>query len=736
MFFRTATSLNNPQRQATRIVEQAMLNLLMLVTVALALPLTGRAESINDASTPPSRIGRIDVVEGDVSFFADREEGWRKARLNFPVTSKNSIWTNGPARAEIRFGASAVRLDADTMLDFVAVDDQGTDLFLQRGSVYLRIREYGSSPTRSERSERSDRENSPDDYRDQFRIETDSGTWIFEKTGRYRIDASPERGETHISVFAGQARFDNGSANLKVEAGKGLLVRGSTGATSFSFDRAAESAFDRWAAGRDQRWDDSHQRVAAERIVSPYMTGYEDLDANGDWIDEPEYGRVWTPRVVVAGWVPYRYGSWAYVRPWGWTWIDDAPWGFAPFHYGRWVQIRTRWYWSPGRFHHRPVYAPALVTWYGDGPSGSTSISIGIGGNIGWCPLAPREHYVPTYTTNLTYVRRINNVTNNITIINPPTRYVNQGAGGTVVRNHVVVGGEPVWRQPNIQIGSRIQKPLRDPSGPAVDPNLPPRWVPVPPPQPPSLPTAPNTPNPPSYPGAPRGTVVRGESPQLPQTPASPNVRRPTWIGGEIARPQGGMPAPQVTGQPAVPPSPQSPATPATPLPSYPSEPIAPAAPLAPTARPKPAAPTPRPIPMQTQTGEIGTAAPNAGQPPALMDGPTYNRENGRRERVERAERGERAERIERIERGSANASPAVEPRPNPPPQRLIQQRQPDGGAPRAEPRAEAPRVSGANAGATAGAANVKTKEGRDEKAAERNERQERGERAPKTAPQ
>ena len=53
--------------------------------------------------------------------------------------------------------------------------------------------------------------------------------------------------------------------------------------------------------------------------------------------------------VVAAGWAPYRYGRWAWVRPWGWTWVDDAPWGFAPFHYGRWVCGRgERWCWAPG----------------------------------------------------------------------------------------------------------------------------------------------------------------------------------------------------------------------------------------------------------------------------------------------------------------------------------------------------------------------------------------------------
>ena len=52
-------------------------------------------------------------------------------------------------------------------------------------------------------------------------------------------------------------------------------------------------------------------------------------------------------------------------RPWGWTWIDDAPWGYAPFHYGRWAHVRNRWCWVPGPRHVRAVYAPALVGWVG-----------------------------------------------------------------------------------------------------------------------------------------------------------------------------------------------------------------------------------------------------------------------------------------------------------------------------------------------------------------------------------
>ncbi|MCA3044070.1 MAG: FecR domain-containing protein, partial [Rhodocyclaceae bacterium] len=469
-----------------------------------------------DSTPPPSRVGRIGFIDGDVSFFADREEGWRKARMNFPVTSKNSLWTNGTSRAEVRLGASAVRLDADTILDFIAIDDVHTSLYLQRGNINIRVRAYAHRP------------GTDDTYRDQFRIETDSGTWTLEQSGRYRLESTQDRNETRISVYAGQASFDNGSARLKVETGKSLRLSISGGATTFSFDPASEFAFDRWAESRDLRWDEAHQRYASERIISPYMTGYEELDSHGDWIDEPEYGRLWTPRVVASGWVPYRYGAWSYVRPWGWTWIDEAPWGFAPFHYGRWVQIRARWYWAPGRFHHRPVYAPALVGWYGNG---NTSVSISVGAPIGWFPLAPREHFIPTYTTSTTYIRNINYITNN-TIVTAPTQYLNQGSGGTLVNQNVVVRGEPVWRSATISGGpnGRMVKPARDPMDVAQGNTQ--TWVPT---APPSAPTQTAT-------GAlPRPTAVAGEA---------PSVRRPAWVYGETPRSQVGA---QTTQQPVQP---------------------------------------------------------------------------------------------------------------------------------------------------------------------------------------
>ena len=137
------------------------------------------------------------------------------------------------------------------------------------------------------------------------------------------------------------------------------------------------------------------------------VTGYEDLNQYGTWIDDSSYGEVWMPRAVPSGWAPYRTGHWAYVQPWGWTWIDDQPWGFAPYHYGRWANRNSRWMWVPPQRDVRPVYAPALVAFVG-GVELSAALSRQSSAPVGWFPLGPREVYVPPYTTNRDYYQRIN----------------------------------------------------------------------------------------------------------------------------------------------------------------------------------------------------------------------------------------------------------------------------------------------------------------------------------------
>jgi hypothetical protein len=140
------------------------------------------------------------------------------------------------------------------------------------------------------------------------------------------------------------------------------------------------------------------------------------------------------------------------VRPWGWSWVDEAPWGFAPFHYGRWVYWRDRWCWTPGSYVARPVYAPALVAWVG---GVNFNVSVTVGGPmlpaVGWLPLAPLEIFFPYYRHSTVYVDRVNHRPPGRPAPPPPSEpimYGNQGRPNavTVVPRDVLVQRQPVGR--------------------------------------------------------------------------------------------------------------------------------------------------------------------------------------------------------------------------------------------------------------------------------------------------
>ncbi|HEX3059178.1 MAG TPA: DUF6600 domain-containing protein [Usitatibacter sp.] len=328
----------------------------------------------------PSRVGRLAFTQGQVSVYQDPELGWDKAYVNTPVTSENSVWTDRGARAEVRVGGIAVRLDGETQLDVSRLDDDDFDAGVARGSINVRVRYKQSN--------------------DHITLNTAQALFILDGDGRYRLDADEDRDQARLTVFSGHAQMESSQGRIPVEAGRMIIVSGG----QYGVEQARVEEFDRWADARDRQWIDSNTR----NYVSSDMTGYEELDRYGSWSQDADYGSVWYPTQVSAGWAPYRYGHWTYVRPWGWTWIDDAAWGYAPSHYGRWVQVRNRWAWAPGyAVRERPVWAPAVVGFIG-GAGFSVSIAAGSAAPVGWYPLAPWERYQPWYQVNNTYVTRMN----------------------------------------------------------------------------------------------------------------------------------------------------------------------------------------------------------------------------------------------------------------------------------------------------------------------------------------
>jgi len=143
------------------------------------------------------------------------------------------------------------------------------------------------------------------------------------------------------------------------------------------------------------------QKASAQLSVD-FQIFYDDLSPYGNWVDNSDYGYVWSPDVS-SGFSPYSTrGHWIYTYA-GWTWVSDYSWGWAPFHYGRWdYDNRYGWMWIPGY-----EWGPSWVSWreydgyYGWAPMGSgLTINISFGRqynnpNDHWIFVRERDFYRP-----------------------------------------------------------------------------------------------------------------------------------------------------------------------------------------------------------------------------------------------------------------------------------------------------------------------------------------------------
>ncbi|GAA4415600.1 DUF6600 domain-containing protein [Quisquiliibacterium transsilvanicum] len=349
---------------------------LLLALLALAAAGAARAD-------PPLRAARIAFVDGAVSLSPADDPQWYAAPLNRPLSVGDRLWTEQRASAELQLGGAVVRIGERSDVSMLDFDDRIAQFRLSQGTLRLRVRQLEPGQA--------------------YEVATPNLAFTVTAPGDYRVDVDPVDDTTLVIVRDGQARVDGENNAYTIYAGRAYRFDGTSLRVLAEDAMPALDGLDLWARERDQR----AERAAAAAWVSPGVIGYEDLDGWGSWRTDPAYGAVWMPTTVVAGWSPYVYGRWSWVAPWGWTWIDDAPWGFAVTHYGRWAHLGGRWCWVPGPRRVRAVYAPALVVFVG-GSNFRPSTGFGGGRGVGWFPLGPREVYQPAYQVSRNYFTTIN----------------------------------------------------------------------------------------------------------------------------------------------------------------------------------------------------------------------------------------------------------------------------------------------------------------------------------------
>ena len=337
----------------------AVAALAMLVALAAGAPARADDEApAADARVPP----RLSYVHGDVSFWRPGAEAWAPAQVNTPLAAGDLLYVGQEGGLEIQVGPRAfVRAAAGTQL---GLDNQEPD--------FLQFRLTGGHATLDLRSVTPGHT---------VELAAPGAVVTIERAGYYRAIVTDET-TTLIARRGGQAMVTAASGEATAVASGAQVVVGGQEPVSLATSPAPElDAWDHW----------NYERTGAvltalsTQYVPPDVYGADDLDRHGTWRVEAEYGPVWVPTGVAAGWAPYSVGSWIWDSYYGWTWVDAAPWGWAPYHYGRWVHVRGHWAWAPGPYVARPVYAPALVAFFG----------VGVRGPLGWCALGWGEPLLP-----------------------------------------------------------------------------------------------------------------------------------------------------------------------------------------------------------------------------------------------------------------------------------------------------------------------------------------------------
>jgi hypothetical protein len=365
----------------TNLTGMLRLGLLLVLTGLLAFiapnALAGQSDQPSqqsEAGDPPTRVARISFADGSVSMQPGGSGDWGAAAVNRPMTIGDKLWTDKDSRAELQTGVVSIHLGSMTALSFLNLDENITQMRLAEGSINFRVKEMREG--------------------DLYEVDTPNLAFTVTQAGAFRIDVNENGDSTGITVIRGEGQVTASGKTYNIQPDQRGVFNGTDDVQSTIVQAPPEDGLDQWANERDLREQDS----VSSKYVPQDMPGTADLDNNGTWSEEPDYGPVWYPSDVPDDWAPYSNGYWSYVGPWGWTWVGYEPWGFAPFHYGRWSYFGGRWGWCPGPIYGPAIYGPAFVGFLGGG----------FGFGVGWFPLGFGEPFNPWFRCGPRFTERIN----------------------------------------------------------------------------------------------------------------------------------------------------------------------------------------------------------------------------------------------------------------------------------------------------------------------------------------
>ena len=380
---------------------------------------------------------RISLIEGDVQIKTTDAGDWGYASINTPLAEGDQVWVPQDARVELQLNTGTyIRLDQSSALQILSMDKDSSQFYLTQGNTYI----FYDAQARE----------------GAIQVDTpDASTRAFAKAV-FRIDMSEQY--TDVAVYKGYVETENNVGKTRINEGQMVSLGQNTNG-----EVAPMGPPDEWATWNNSRNHSVYaEKGASSRYLPAELSTYSsDLDNSGRWVQVPDYGYVWTPKVVAgADWSPYRDGRWVW-RGDDYVWVGSESWGWAPYHYGRWsFGVDIGWFWVPP-VAKEVYWSPGNVGW------------VRTDDYVAWVPLAPEEIYygrgdygrnsvnitnVNINQVNITHVYKNVNIDNGVTIINRNT--FNTGTP-TIVNVDKNIIQEKIFVKNNISVGRPDIKPTK-----------------------------------------------------------------------------------------------------------------------------------------------------------------------------------------------------------------------------------------------------------------------------------
>ncbi len=300
------------------------------------------AASVGAMGESHVRIVRLSLVEGQVQVDRAVGGGLERAILNTPMVQGTRIVTGSDGLAEVEFeNQSALRIASDSEVRFtqLSMGDTGVktnQVEVVKGLVYLETASKGD---------------------DTYRMTSGKSSLLVHRDSGVRFSASAD--QLQVAVFKGDAQLENTAQPVNVQKKETLTVDLKQD-SSYTIAKSVEPVrYDGWNKEREEY---GKAYAANEGYGGPsHGYGMQDLNYYGDFFYASGYGYVWQPygfAGAMSSFDPYSNGAWAALPGLGYSFTSAYPWGWLPYHYGSWAFVQgAGWAWLPGGGYNGQWYA-------------------------------------------------------------------------------------------------------------------------------------------------------------------------------------------------------------------------------------------------------------------------------------------------------------------------------------------------------------------------------------------